>query len=127
LCQFQDRDDSSSSRKKIINDPKTMRRFGTLIKKLEEQDHTEARNYINSQVEQVLDEENEKTVEQALDNVTSYINRSRWVDAVTALIGERESKLEFAEYTGLSNDLAAKDALKVTLQKLRRAIAFDSE
>lgn len=122
LCQFQERDNASSNVKKIINDPKAMGRFGMLIKKLEEQAHPEARNYVYSQVTQVLDEENVLTLEQAIDNATSYVNRSRWVEAVDKLMVERESKLKFEDYTGTANDLAAKESLKTTLLKLRRAI-----
>lgn len=125
LCQFESRDSNNNGKKKIIDDPKVMTRFGTLIKKREEQEHQEARNYIDSKIKQVLDEESEVTVENALDSVTSYINRSRWVDETIKLLAECEKKLDYDEYTGTANDLAAKDALKKTLIKIQRAVSFE--
>lgn len=122
LCQFAVRDNSNFSGKKIIADPKAMNRFGQLIKKQHEQQHAEATNYIKSQVDQLLDQESELTLEQALDNVTDYVNRTKWVEAVDALLDQREQKLEFSDYTGTSNDLAAKESLKVTLSKIIKVI-----
>jgi hypothetical protein len=124
LCQFDTRD-SNDGQKKIIPTPQDMSKFGRLVKTKVEEHHEEAKKFIETQILQVLDEESGVSVDEALDTVTSYINRKQWVEAVMDLLAAQKEKLAVEDYTGMSNDLAAKDEVKATLKKIRRALAFE--
>lgn len=122
LCQFEKRDDSQYKGKKIVNKPQAIGRFASLLKRMNEQEHNESRLYISSQIERLLDEDSELTLEQANDNVTNYLNRIRWVEATETLLAKQEGKLEVSDYTGVGNDRAEREAISATLKKLRRII-----
>ena len=102
-----------------------MGKFGKLIKKRVEENHEQSQKFIDSQVLQVLDEDSPITIDDALDSVTSYINRKQWVGAISDLLAAQKNRLSIEDYTGTSNDMAAKDELKVPLKKIRRALAFE--
>lgn len=118
LCQFSTRDQTSYKKKKIIPDPKVMGRFGSLIRKRENQETLESKAYISNQISQVLDVNQDKTVEEAVDNVNDYINRKQWVDALQRMMLYQKNKLDIDTYTGRSNDRMEKDRLSPLVKKI---------
>ncbi len=127
LCQFDRRDSLKANEKKIIEKPQSIGKFASLLRRMNEQSHAESRNYISSQIDQVLNEESDLTLEQANDNVTSYLNRIRWVEATNVLLDKQQNKLNIEDYTGTGNDRAEREALSTTLKKLRRVIEFEAD
>jgi hypothetical protein len=120
LLQFELRDNANYSGKKIIHNVSDVRAFGNLVQRRSEAKHPATRDFIQAQIDGVLDLNDPTTIDQANDAVTDYLNRSRWVEAVNKLLDDREQKLPVTEFTGVGNDLASLDELKKRLELITR-------
>ena len=122
LLQFDIRDSTDYTGKKIVRDPSGVRAFGVLIQKKTEAEHPATREFIQSQIDDVLDLNNETSIDDANDCVTEHLNRVKWVDTINHLLDDRESKLPVEEFTGIGNDLAALHQLRQRLERIKRIL-----
>lgn len=121
LCQFSIRDAMPEGRKKIIADPKSFARLGRLVDKRQKADHEATKEYASDLIRRVEDDSDlEMTVEQALDALTAFENRKKWVEAVSKLLDKQQAELSYENYAGEGNDRAQKDELKKTLAPMRK-------
>jgi hypothetical protein len=122
LLQFETRDKADYLGKKIVRDPGAVRAFGTLIQRQSLADHTATREYIQSQIEEVLDLSSSITIDEANDNVINHLRRTKWVDTLNKLMADRERRLAIEEFTGVGNDLAALHELQTILVRICRVL-----
>jgi len=122
LLQFETRDKADYLGKKIVRDPGAVRAFGTLIQRQSLADHTATREYIQSQIEEVLDLSSSITIDEANDNVINHLRRTKWVDTLNKLMADRERRLAIEEFTGVGNDLAALHELQTILGRICRVL-----
>ena len=106
LLQFGDRDRPDFSEKRVVNDPKAVGKFASLIKRRAEADHEASKDFIQAQIDAVISTDSETTLDRAVDVVTDYLNRTKWVDALDRLLGDQEAKLLVEDFESSGNDLA---------------------
>jgi len=64
------------------------------------------------------------TLDQAVNDLTAFINRAKWVDAVGMLLAKQERDLSVEKYAGEGLDRGRKDELKATLEPLRKIMSI---
>lgn len=125
VCQFSIRDSISpgGETKKIIPRPQDFSQLGKLVERCQNSDHEAVRNYAESLIRRVEDEDDlPMTVENAVDELTAFQNRKQWIDTINALLDKCEHELSIDAYTGTGNERGQKDALKQALELLRRLL-----
>lgn len=122
VCQFSIRDALPNGKKKVIEDPKKFKLLGRLVDRRQRADHEATKQYAGDLIRRVEDENDEMTVEQAIDDLTAFEHRKKWAQAVSRLLDKQEAELRLEDYTGAQNDRGQKDELKGTLAKLRRVM-----
>lgn len=121
ICQFATRDAKPEGKKKIVPDPKKFRLLGRLVDKRQRADHEVTKQYADDLIRRVEDENDlEMTIDRAVDDLTAFEGRKKWVEVVTKLLDKQAKELPLEDYTGLGNDSGQKDELKATLAKLRK-------
>lgn len=121
VCQFAIRDAMPEGKKKIIADPKKFKLLGRLVDKRQRADHEATKDYASDIIRRVGDESDlDMTVDQAVDDLTAFENRKKWVEAVARLLDKQEAELSIEKYSGTANDRGQKDDLKTTLDRLCR-------
>nr|BDD46377.1 hypothetical protein 6 [Halieaceae bacterium] len=118
LLQFDKRESADYAGKKIVNDTAGVRAFGELIKRRSESEHEATREYVQSQIDEVLDLNSDTTIDDANDSVVEHLNRTKWVETINRLIDDQEAKLSVEDFTGIGNDLAALEQLQKRLNRL---------
>lgn len=126
VCQFATRDSgkpaiTENNKKKIIRDPKQFKLLGRLINKMKCADHPAVKAYAADLIKRVEDEEDKNlTLDQANNDLIAFENRTKWADAVAALLDKQEKDLSLDKYAGDGLDRGRKDELKATLEPLGR-------
>ena len=125
-CQFATRDSNNPERttnnkKKIIRDPKQFKLLGRLIDKMQRADHPAVKAYAADLIQRAESEEDlEMTLDQAVNDLTAFQNRTMWAQAVAKLLDEQDADLKLDNYAGEGTDRGRKDELKATLEPLRK-------
>ena len=122
LLQFKDRDRQDFSEKRVVNDPRAVGKFATLIKRKGEADHEGSKDFIQSQIDAAISTESETTLDRALDAVTDHLNRTKWVDALDRLLRDQEAKLHVADFESFGNDLAQFDLVSRVAKQLNKLV-----
>ena len=126
LCQFATRDSKNPERtangkKKILPEPRHFNLFSKLIDKMQASSHPAVKSYANDLIQRVENEADlDMTVDQAVDDFTNFENRTKWADAVGALLDKQVKDIPMAQYSGEGSDRGYKDELKNTLEPLRK-------
>ena len=122
-CQFASRDNLPRNKKKILPDPKAFSTFGKLFAMRKKSTHEATKSFADDIISQVLDEDDtDMTVDDAVDELTEFINRVKWVDALKILLDKQENELNTDDYSGVGNDRAVKDELRTRLELIRRTM-----
>lgn len=130
VCQFATRDSRNTERttnnkKKIVRDPKQFKLLGRLIDKMQCADHQAVKAYAADLIRRAEDEEDlDLTLDQAVDDLKAFENRTKWAEAVAALLDKQEKDLSVNKYAGEGLDRGRKDELKATLEPLRRILSI---
>ena len=126
LCQFATRDSGNPEltkdrKKKILKDPKACNALGRLVAKYREANHPSITAYALNLIVRVEDEDDlEMSLDQAIDDLTAFENRTQWVDAIDKLLNKQKAHLPADNYAGEGLDRGRKDELLQTLNPLRR-------
>ena len=126
ICQFETRDSrdperTKNNKKKILKDPKHCNVLGRLIARSRQATHPSVTAYALNLIERVEDEDDlQMSLDQAVDDLTNFENRTKWVEAIGKLLDKRENELPVEKYTGEGLDRGRKDDLQKTLDPLRR-------
>ncbi len=129
VCQFSTRDSRNPERttnnmKKIVRDPKQFKLLGRLIDKMQSADHPAVKAYAADLIRRAEDEEDlDLSLDQAVDDLKAFENRTKWAEAVAALLNKQEKDLTLDKYAGEGLDRGRKDELKVTLEPLRKIMS----
>lgn len=130
VCQFATRDSrnperTTDNKKKIVRDPKQFKQLGRLISRMQCADHPAVNAYAAGLIRRAEDEKDVNlTLDQAVDALTAFENRTKWAEAVAALFDKQENDLSLDKYAGDGLDRARKDQLKATLETLRKIMAL---
>ena len=126
ICQFATRDSGDPERtrggkKKILKDPPACNILGRLIAKCRQALHPSITAYAMNLIERVENEDDlEMGLDQAIDDLTAFENRTKWVDAVGKRLMKQEEELPVEKYAGEGLDRGRKDELQATLEPLRK-------
>jgi hypothetical protein len=126
ICQFSTRDSrnpekSTNGKKKILPAPKDFNLLSKLADRMQGADHQAIQSYALSLIERVENEDDpEMTVDQAVDDLTAFEKRTKWVETVDRLLEEQAKKLPLEKYSGEGADRGHKDDLNTTLAPLRK-------
>ena len=126
ICQFATRDSGNpeltkNKKKKILKDPKHCKLLGRLIAKSRQASHPSITAYAANLIERVEDEDDlQMSLDQAVDDLTAFENRTKWVEAIGNLLGKQEKELDVEKYAGEGLDRGRKDELQTTLDPLRK-------
>ena len=85
--------------------------------------HPAVKAYAADLIRRVENEDDlDMTLDQAVDDLTAFENRTKWSEAVGTLLDkqESESELNIEKYAGDGLDRLRKDELKETLEPLRK-------
>jgi hypothetical protein len=112
LCQFGRRDILQAERspgqpKKIIPDPRVMRRLGQILQKKTQSSHsTIVQSFVDNILVRIEDENDSLTVDEGLDEVINFLATINWREVLGKLLKEQKEKpeLEIARYKGTGNE-----------------------
>jgi hypothetical protein len=130
LCQFATRDSGNSEvtkngKRKILQKPQDFTSLGRLVDRMHRAKHTAIKAYADELIRRVEDEDDqEMTIDQAVNDLTAFENRTKWADAVGRLLDKQEKDLSIDKYAGEGSDRGHKDDLKKTLEPLRRIMGI---
>lgn len=106
----------------------TPKEFGLLAKLVHAMfgaSHPAVQSYASNLVQRVENEDDlEMTVDQAVDDLTAFENRTEWAEAVGKLLEKQKDEIAFDSYSGEGADRGHKDELKVTLEPLRKIMGI---
>lgn len=128
VCQFATRDSNNSEytkndKKKILRDPKQFKQLAKLVDKMQKAKHPAIKSYAADLIARVEDEDDpDMTVDQAVDDLTAFENRTKWASAVGKLLDKQEEDLLIEKYAGDGSDRGYKDELKKTMERLQKLI-----
>jgi hypothetical protein len=130
VCQFSTRDSkdpnlTTNKKKKILPDPKHFNLLGKLIDGMQRATQPAIKAYAADLIQRAENEEDlDLTLRQAVNDLTSFMNKIKWAEAVAALLDKREKELPIDQYAGDGLDRGRKDELKATLEPLRKIMAL---
>ena len=128
VCQFSTRDSSDPERtvngkKKILKVPQACSTLGRLLRRTRHANHTAVTEFGESLIRRVEDEDDhDMTVDHALDELTFFENRTKWVAAVDGLLNKQDAELRIDSYMGEGLDRGRKDGLLKTLEPLKKIL-----
>jgi hypothetical protein len=112
LCQFGRRDILQAERspgqpKKIIPDPRVMRRLGQILQKKTQGSHAAVvQSFIDNVLVRIEDENDPLTVDEGLDEVINFLAAINWRNVLATLLDEQKKKqeLDIDQYIGNGNE-----------------------
>lgn len=125
VCQFDKRDRIPEGKKKILNDPKTFKKLGKLFSMKEKAEGQAAKAFAENLIALATDEdEPDVTVDTAVDLLNDFNRSTQWIDALRGEINKQGKSLAIDAYSGVGNERGNKDALKTTLEPLKRILGI---
>jgi hypothetical protein len=128
ICQFATRDSknperTTNNKKKILPDPKYCTLLARLIHKKQQATHPAIAAYTSDLIERVENEDDlGMTLDQALDDLTAFENRTKWIEVIDKLLNKQEAELGIDKYAGEGLDRGRKDELNKTLEPLKKVM-----
>jgi hypothetical protein len=106
ICQFGRRDKlpKPGGPKKIITDPREMRRLAQIVQKRVTARSDIERAFVDSILARVEDENDTLSVDEALEETIAYLASLNWREAVAGLLHEQKEKLPEQDYDGTDNE-----------------------
>jgi hypothetical protein len=106
ICQFGRRDKlpKPGGPKKIITDPREMRRLAQIVQKRVTARSDIERAFVDSILARVEDENDTLSVDEALEETIAYLASLNWREAVAGLLHEQKEKLPEQDYDSTDNE-----------------------
>jgi hypothetical protein len=106
ICQFGRRDSlpKSGGPKKIIADPRVMRRLAQIVQKRVTARSDTERAFVDNVLARIEDEGDALSVDDGLEETIAYLASLNWREAVASLLHEQKEKLSQEDYEGTDNE-----------------------
>ena len=106
ICQFGRRDKlpKPGGPKKIIADPRVMRRLAQIVQKRVTARSDTERAFVENILARIEDEGDELSVDDGLEETIAYLASLNWREAVAGLLQEQTAKLTEQDYEGTDNE-----------------------
>ena len=128
VCQFSTRDSgdpggTTVGLKKICPEPRQFSLLGKLIDRMQRANHPAIKAFAADLIRRAEDEQDfQMTLEQAVNELTAFENRTKWAEVVGKLLDKQAEELKVEGYMGEGTDRGRKDELVFTLQYLRKMV-----
>ena len=87
---------------------------------MQKANHPAVKSYAIDLIQSVENEDDlEMTLDQAVNDLTAFENRTKWAEAVGKLLDKQETEMPIDTYSGEGADRGYKDELNKTLEPLR--------
>ncbi len=125
VCQFDKRDRVPEGKKKVLNDPKAFRNLGKLFNMQRTAEDQATKSYAKDLIARATDEDDmDTTVEKAVDLLNDFKRSTQWIKALRTEMDKQNKMLTIDTYTGVGNERGNKDALKATMEPLKRMLGI---
>jgi len=106
ICQFGRREKlpKPGGPKKIISDPKEIRRLAQIVLKRVQAKGDSERVFVESVLTRIEDESDAYSVDDGLDDTIAYLAALNWRSVLADLLEEQREKLNEEEFTGTGNE-----------------------
>ncbi|MBM4229716.1 MAG: hypothetical protein FJ184_03065 [Gammaproteobacteria bacterium] len=106
ICQFGRRDTlpKPGGPKKIISDPKEIRRLAQIVLKRVQAKGESERVFVESVLTRIEDESDPYSVDDGLDDTIAHLAALNWRSAIADLLEEQKEKLNEEDFTGTGNE-----------------------
>jgi len=123
ICQFGRRDKLPvpSGPKKIIPDPRVMRRLGQILHKKLSAPSDREREFIDNILARIEDEMDPLTVDDGLDDVTAHLASIQWRQAIEELLNQQKdpkNNLDVEFYQGADNERGYREEAQRIVDRL---------
>lgn len=110
--------------KKIIANPGELRTFGKIFGFKSDMHNDGEREFVESVINSVENENNPLTVDEGFDRIVAYIHSKNWIIEVNNSLTLKDEKLKEEAYQGIANERGYREAVTGIVAKLSRVLGI---
>lgn len=123
VCQFGYRDQMPENKKRILDKPQDFRKLGKLFNMRKKATDQATIDQSTNIIEMATDEDELSVkLDDAIDLLNDFINKTRWVETLDSELDRQEKQLNVDDYSGVGNERGNKDSLKNTIAPLKKML-----
>jgi hypothetical protein len=122
ICQFGRRDilPKPGGPKKIIVDPRAMRRLAQIVQKRVTARSDTERAFVENILARIEDENDTLSVDDGLEETTAYLAALNWRETLAGLLAEQKEKLSEENYDGTDNERGYREEAQRIVENVAR-------